>query len=115
MPTMLDLAGQTAWPDWRGRESPEPAGVSLAPALREDRVPDREYIFFRHIGHRALRVGKWKLVAVHHGRWELYDMEADRSELHNVARKYPERVARMAALWERCHRTFIEQSGEERD
>ena len=115
VPTLLDLAGQTNAPEWRGKDTPPLAGVSLAKAIREDCDTDRDSIFFRHIGHRALRVGKWKLVAVHHGKWELYDMERDRSELHNLAGEHPDRVRKMAALWERSHKTFIEQSGEQRD
>jgi arylsulfatase len=115
VPTILDLAGADAAPDWQGRDYPPFAGVSLAAAFRENCDIDREYIFFRHIGHRALRVGRWKLVAVHRGRWELYDMESDRSELHNLAAQHPDRVKDMAALWERCHKTFVKQSGETRD
>lgn len=115
VPTMLDLAGQKKPPAWRGKDSPPLAGVSLARAFREDVDIDRECIFFRHIGHRALRVDKWKLVAVHHGKWELYDMDSDRSELNNQAKKHPGRVRRMAALWEDCHRTFVGQSGGVRD
>ena len=115
VPTMLDLAGQGADPAWRGKDCPPLAGVSLVRAIHEDCDIDRECIFFQHIGHRALRVGKWKLVAVHNGKWELYNMESDRSELHNLAHEHPDRVTRMAALWERCHRTFVEQSGEQRN
>jgi len=115
VPTILDLAGQTKHPAWRGKDTPPLAGVSLTQAFREDVATDREYIFFRHIGHRALRVGKWKLVAVHHGKWELYDMESDRSELNNLADKHPGRVRRMAALWDESHRNFVGQSGGVRD
>jgi len=115
VPTLLEWAGWKGDPDWKGRGSPPLAGVSLARAIREDRDTERDFIFFRHIGHRALRVGKWKLVAVHHGKWELYDMKSDRSELHNLAGKYPGRVKRMAAIWARAHRIFMEQSGEQRD
>jgi arylsulfatase len=115
VPTMLDLAGQKADPDWRGRDKPPLAGVSLTRTFGEDRDTGREFIFFRHIGHRALRAGKWKIVAVHHGRWELYDMEADRSELHNLARAHPEIVRQMSERWACCHDTFVEQCGEVRD
>ena len=115
VPTMLDLAGQETAPEWCAKDSPPLAGVSLVRTISEDCDTDREFIFFRHIGHRALRVGKWKLVAVRHGRWELYDMEADRSELCNVAQEHPDRVRQMAALWERSHSMFVAQSGEQRD
>jgi hypothetical protein len=32
--------------------------------------------------------------------WELYDMVADRSEMHDLAGQQPERVAELAAKWE---------------
>src|SRR5262249_46307544 len=32
--------------------------------------------------------------------WELYDMEADRSELHDLAARHPERVKELVAKWE---------------
>ena len=32
-----------------------------------------------------MRDGKWKLVMKYLGEWELYDMDADRTELHNLA------------------------------
>lgn len=115
VPTLLDWAGQEADPPWKGEDSPPLAGVSLARAIKEDCDAERESIFFRHIGHRALRMGKWKLVAVEHGEWELYDMDSDRSELHDLAGKHPERVKQMADIWERSHQTFIEQAGETRD
>jgi arylsulfatase len=43
-----------------------------------------------------MRDGKWKLVRRYPGDWELYDMEADRTELHDLAAQHPERVAAMA-------------------
>ena len=115
VPTILELAGQKTDPAWRGKKSPPLAGVSLVEQIHENCNTDREYIFFRHEGHRAIRVGKWKLVAVRHGKWELYDMDADRSELHNVVKEHSDRVRQMTALWERSHKMFIEQSGEQRD
>ena len=30
---------------------------------------------------------------------ELYDIEADRSELHNLAGRYPERLKEMVDIW----------------
>ena len=75
-------------------------GTSLVPAF-EGQPLKREVLYWEHEGNRAVRVGKWKLVAKgRKGPWELYDMEADRTELNDLSAAEPERVNRMAALWE---------------
>ena len=52
-----------------------------------------------------VRDGKWKLTAMNpKGDWELYDMEADRSEMHNLAAAYQDRVHRLANAWDQWAR-----------
>jgi arylsulfatase len=48
-----------------------------------------------------MRQGRWKLVLKHPGKWELYDLSADRTETVDLAAKEPARVAEMAAQYER--------------
>lgn len=61
----------------------------------------REALYWEHEGNRAIRMGRWKLVAKGPaGSWELYDMDADRTELHDLAAERPQRVAEMTAEWE---------------
>ncbi len=62
---------------------------------------EREALYWEHEGNRAMRAGKWKLVAKGPaGKWELYDLNRDRSELNDLADTYPERVNQMAVQWE---------------
>ena len=43
----------------------------------------------------------WKLVAKGaNGEWELYDLDADRSELNDLRETHPERTSQMAEKWE---------------
>ena len=42
-------------------------------------------IFFEHEGNSAIRLENFKLVRLHDSDWELYDMDADRTELNNLA------------------------------
>jgi arylsulfatase len=114
VPTILEVTGTGAAPAWRAPDAPPLAGVSLAPALVDDVEIPRDGIFFSHIGHRALRVGDWKLVSVKDGPWELYDLKRDRSELHDLAADQPDRVADMAAQWTHRAETYHKQSGEPR-
>ncbi len=81
-------------------------GRSLLPAF-DNKPIERDYLAWEHEGNRAIRVGDWKLSAVHDQPWELYNIAKDRVELNNLAAQDPERVKTMAAQWqqwaERCH------------
>jgi arylsulfatase len=103
MATCVDVAGAHYPAEFRGQAIKPMEGRSLTPAFADEAI-DREAIYWEHKGNRAVRVGKWKLVAK--GRsgqddvtWELYDIDADRSELHDLASQQPDRVREMAALW----------------
>ena len=56
-------------------------------------------LFWEHEGNRAIRDGRYKLVAKENQPWELYDLEADRTELNNLAGAQPDRVKQMAERW----------------
>lgn len=100
MPTVADVAGAKYPSTMRGKATLPMQGVSLAPAFAGKPVGRREPIFFMHEGNRAVRDGKWKLVSKYMDPWELYDMEADRTEMKNLAAEKPEIVARLAAAYD---------------
>ena len=108
-PTLLELAGVTPPGSWGGEARPPLAGRSLMPALATDAAIDREFLFFKHVGNRALRAGDWKLVAVKDGPWELYDLARDRTEMHDLAAARPEKVRELAAVWARHDEEFRRQ------
>ncbi|MCS7023160.1 MAG: arylsulfatase [Bryobacteraceae bacterium] len=92
LPTLTALTG--------ARTPPQVAGVNMS-AIFQGKKVNRGPMFWEHEGSRAVREGKWKLTAVYPaGEWELYDIEADRTEQVNLASRYPSRVRRMAAMWE---------------
>jgi len=61
-------------------------------------------LFFEHQGNRAVRDGKWKLVALDDRPWELYDMSVDRTEMNDLASSHPAIVQRLHAAWEKWGR-----------
>ena len=61
---------------------------------------EERMLFFEHQGNRAVRHGRWKLVALDDEPWELYDFDVDRIEMNDLAKKHPRRVKRMAAAWD---------------
>lgn len=75
-------------------------GVSLLPAFAGKPLERNEPLFWEHESNRAVRDGKWKLVAKEDQPWELYDMEKDRTEMNNLAAAEPGRVKAMAAQWD---------------
>ncbi len=97
MPTCLAAAGASMPAQSKAGSKPLPLeGKSLLPVLRGEEIQDRGMIFWEHEGNCAVRDGKWKLVSAWPDTWELHDMEADRTEQHNLADAEPERVNFMA-------------------
>jgi arylsulfatase A-like enzyme len=99
MATIVDVTG-VAYPQaYAGRDVLPLEGQSLAPAFDAD-VRERAPMFWEHEGNAAVRIGDWKLVRKFPGAWELYDLQADRTELNDLAATYPEIVEDMAAQYE---------------
>ena len=99
MATICDVTG-SRYPDtWEGNAVEPLEGLSLAKVFDDDRL-ERPPMFWEHEGNAAVRIGKWKLVRNYPLEWELYDMEADRTELHDLAAQFPERVASMKSQYD---------------
>jgi arylsulfatase len=99
MATCVDLAGASCPAEYEGRTILPPEGISLRPAFEGKSLRRPQPLFWEHEGNRAIRDGKWKLVARHRGPWELYDMDADRIERHDRAAAMPAKVEELATRW----------------
>ncbi|MGH8017452.1 MAG: arylsulfatase [Opitutaceae bacterium] len=101
--TAAELSGANYPNEFNGKTLFPLQGRSLVPVFKGSRDPvHREPLFWEHRGNAAVRDGKWKLVlrGDGNGRWELYDMEADRTETQDLAAKHPDRVRDMTSQFE---------------
>jgi arylsulfatase len=104
LPTCLELAGGKALIEINGEKTKPLEGRSLMPIFRDEVRTPPEDLCWEWGGNGAIRRGKWKLVwdkAAKRPSWELYDMETDRTELHNLASQKPELVAGLQVAYER--------------
>ena len=98
MPTCVDVSGATYPAEYKGYKTLPTEGRSLLAAF-ENRPEETRAMFWEHENNKAVRDGKWKLVEQKNMGWELYDMEADRTETNNLAAKAPEKVKELSAMW----------------
>ena len=110
-PTILEASGS--------RERPEQHldGVSLVPLFDGGDLEQRElYWHYPHYSNQggfpgaALRAGKWKLIErFEDGQLQLFDLESDLGEEHDLAQERPEVVEELA---ERLHAWYVEVGAE---
>lgn len=95
LPTFLELA--QARPDARFR----PEGQSIVRMFKGDAADAQRTFAWEHEGNRAFRKGNWKIVRLgDSSEWELFDLDADRAEQHNLAAEKPELVSELSAAYE---------------
>ena len=120
MATFIEL-GEATYPRQIGDRMIDPLqGKSLLPVFRGQNRQPHETLYFHFGTDRALRQGPWKLVSAKLGRWELYNLDEDRTELNDLSQQQPERVAAMAAQWfriaehvDRLNRRQLAPAGDE--
>jgi arylsulfatase A-like enzyme len=101
-PTIADLTGLPAAPDWQGR------------SLFDEGHSRRAYFYVAETHFRlAVREANWKYIySVSDGRDELYDLLADPLEQHNVAAQHRDRCDRLRqrlAAWTEANRRQYER------
>lgn len=106
MPTICQLTGQ-----------PAPAGIdgiSYLPELLGQNTAQRghPYLYFEFPGYggqQAVRMGKWKALRTNMQKGnltiQLFNLDDDIQELHDVAAQHPDIVKQMAAIMQQQHST----------
>jgi arylsulfatase len=110
-PTIYDLLGITP-PDEVGGIAQKPLdGVSFKAALADSSADTgKDTQFYAMLGTRGIWHDGWFANTVHAAspagwshfdddRWELFHIEADRSQCHDLAAERPEKLEELKALW----------------
>lgn len=117
LPTTLELVGIKAPEQIKGIQQDAIEGTSLAYAIDDAKAPSRHTVQHYYIfGSRAIYEDGWKAALPYpnslvtgnarstqpfdENAWELYNLNEDYTERVNLAKKYPEKLARLKALFE---------------
>ncbi len=95
-------AGAASYPTERKGEAVVPMqGQSLLPLISGDRKFAERTLYWEHEGNAAVRAGDEKLVRVGAGgKWELYDLSKDRTELNDLAADHPDKATKLQMQFE---------------
>ncbi|MEJ7691494.1 sulfatase-like hydrolase/transferase, partial [Daejeonella sp.] len=107
MATCVDIAKAKYPSQYKGNKITPLVGKSLLPHFKGQKN-NRGIVYWEHEANIAMRDGKWKLVAktaedaeFSKNTLELFDLDADPSEMSNLSAKFPERVSTMYNSWEK--------------
>ena len=106
-PTIYEAIGVTAPTVYRGYEQMPITGTSMLSTFHDGAVPSAKTVQHNEMmGHRSIYADGWKAVTRHipgvafaDDTWELYHVDSDRSECHDLAAEMPERVADLVEMW----------------
>jgi arylsulfatase A-like enzyme len=110
VPTVLECLGLEEPSAVRGVTQTPIQGVSMASSFGSADTPSTKGTqFYSMLGTRAIWHDGWKAVTTHpaisgwgeyaHDTWELYHVDTDRAELHDLAAEQPDRLSELIGLW----------------
>ncbi|MFK7789027.1 MAG: arylsulfatase [Phycisphaeraceae bacterium] len=110
MPLSAEIARANYPATHRGHTIIPVEGKSLLPLFQDRGLERHDPLFFEHEGNRAVRDGRWKLVAEKGGAWQLFDMHDDRTEMHDLAKVKPAKVKSLSTLYDEwSKRAFVKR------
>ena len=108
MATCVDVAGVEPPNEFGGHKIQPLEGVSLKPTFSGNELDRKDALYFDHHLNGAIRDGKWKLVRYGDSggdaklhKWQLYNMNNDRSEQNDLAKTNPDKVKLLAEKWKK--------------
>ena len=113
-PTFLDLAGSKYPSVYKGRTLAPYQGSSLLPVLNKEKNkvhPDDYVMGWELFGRCAVRKGKWKITKIEppfgKGVFQLFNMEEDPTESHDLSNQYPGKYKEMLGEW----KAYVKNNG----
>ncbi len=119
VPTILDICGLQMPAVYRGVEQYPLSGVSMEYTFtaKPDDPTQKHRQYYAMLGTRAIWEDGWKAVAVHapltskdhfdNDQWQLYHVDADRSESKDLAKENPEKLEALKKVWlEEANKNF---------
>lgn len=101
VPTILAAAGASHPDSFKDKPVLPLEGQSLLQVLTEGKpLEKRGLLFWEHEGNRAVRDGDFKLVSPRGEAWKLFNVLEDRTELHDLTAKMPEKAKELADAFE---------------
>jgi arylsulfatase len=99
MATACDVSGAVYPVEFKGHAILPMEGISLQPAFAGQPLHRVKPIFWEHEGNRAVRSGPFKLVMKYRGPWEMYNIDDDRTEQHNIITQFPAMAQHLTRQW----------------
>jgi arylsulfatase len=101
MPTLAEVAGASYPSEFNDQEIVPMQGISLLPIMQGKQIERNKPLFWQWQRGKAVREGKWKIVAQgHEALWELYNVDEDPTETNNLASMHPEIVSELNAKYD---------------
>ena len=104
MATLVEMSSATYPKTYKGNDIIPMQGINLYPIWMGEKPVRSEPLFWEHEDNVALRDGRWKIVKERNEPdWQLYDMEADRTECNDLAQAKPDVLGEMMKKYEKMY------------
>jgi arylsulfatase A-like enzyme len=113
-PTILDVVGVEPPAEVRGVRQRPIEGASFARSFSDPNAPAARHTqYYEMVGNRGIWHDGWKAVVMHgrppwdlagslpfdRDKWELYHVDEDFSEIHDLSSQYPDKLKELQNLW----------------